>query len=308
MVQARRLKPRAPRRRRPAPRSPRATETRGAAAPGEHGAEEAQKECRGDVGPGSAGRPGKPRRHGAQPAAEEARSGAFPRRSRLHPYAPAGRAAIKAQAARRCERRGRGPRAVAAPLRGARLRLGPRACEYRAIARAGALGCPAPSTEPGPSCGRLASRGDRSERRPPLPGQPPPWHAGPWPTSAPPPPALAALRPPLRPPRRFPARRIPGNCARPRPALPLGLLGLVVLHSGRPARVGCAVRSRRSALGGPRGVLGCHSSRRICALFLAALGPLDCPHCPVPVLAPRHRESGTQALPPALLFVCQQIS
>lgn len=209
-----------------------------------------------DQRPGSAGRPGRPRRHGARPAAEEACSGAFPRRSRLHPYAPAGRAAIKAQAAPRCECRGRGPRAVAALLRGARLRLGPRACERCATARSGALSCLAPSAEPRPSCGRLASRGDRSERRPPLPGQPPPWHAGLWPTSAPPPPALAALRPPLRPPRRFPARRIPGNCARPRPALPLGLLGLVVHRADRPARVGCALRSRRSALGGPRGMPG----------------------------------------------------
>lgn len=191
---------------------------------------------------------------------------------------------------------------MAALLRGARLRLSPRACECRATARAGPLNCPAPSAKPGPSRGRLASRGDRSERRPPLPGRPPPWHAGPWPTSAPPPPALAALRPPLRPPRRFPARRIPGNCARPRPALPLGLLGLVVRHAGRPARVGCALRSRRSALGGPRGAPGRHSCGPICKLFLTALGALTCSHCPLPAPAPGHREGGVPARPPALLF------
>lgn len=192
---------------------------------------------------------------------------------------------------------------MAALLRGAPLRLGPRARECRATARAGALSFPAPSAEPGPSCGRLASRGDRSERRPPLPGQPPPWHAGLWPTSAPPPPALAALQPPLRPPRRFPARRIPGNCARPRPALPLGLLGLVVHRVARPARVGCALRSRRSALGGPRGTPGRCFSWRICEL--RALGPVSYPHCPVPTPAPRYREGGARARPPALLFVCQ---
>lgn len=177
-----------------------------------------------------------------------------------------------------------------------------RACECRATARAGALSCPAPSAKPGPSRGRLASRGDRSERRPPLPGQPPPWHAGLWPTSAPPPPALAALRPPLRPRRRFPARRIPGNCARPRPALPLGLLGLVVHHAGRPARVGCPVRSRRSALGGPRGTSGCRYSPRICEL--RALSPLGYPSCPVPASAPLYREGGARARPPARAFVC----
>ncbi|XP_027253320.1 atherin-like [Cricetulus griseus] len=108
----------------------------------------------------------------------------------------------------------------------------------------------------------------------------------------PPPPALAALRPPLRPPRRFPARRIPGNCARPRPALPLGLLGLVVRHAGRPARVGCALRSRCSALGGPRGAPGRHSRGPICEVFLTSLGLLGCPRCSVPTPASRNREGG----------------
>lgn len=57
------------------------------------------------------------------------------------PYAPAGRAAIKAQAARRCERPGRGPGAVAALLRGAGLRLSP-----QSLVRAPLLRAPEPST------------------------------------------------------------------------------------------------------------------------------------------------------------------
>lgn len=174
-----------------------------------------------------------------------------------------------------------------------------------ALPRAGALSCPAPSAELGPSRGRLASRGDRSERRPPLPGQPPPWHAGPWPTSAPPPPALAALRSPLRPPRRFPARRIPGNCARLRPALPLGLLGLVVRHSSRPR-----ARGERSALASQRaGRAQWGAQRPLLRADLLAL--LDRPGPSRLSLLPRASSRASaprrwRASPPARAFVCYQ--
>lgn len=140
----------------------------------------------------------------------------------------------------RSERRGGGPTPGQWPRRsGARPWRGSTRCVLRRLARRGPRAEPAvrspPSRDRAAGAVQAAAPAPSAARR--LPGRPPPWHAGLRPTSAPPPPAraLAALRPPpLRRPQRFPARRIPGNCARPRPALPLGFLGLVVRARWRP--------------------------------------------------------------------------
>lgn len=222
----------------------------------------------------------------------------------------------------RSQRRGRGSGPGQWPRRSGR----PGAAWVRAL-RAAPPGAPepprralrAPPAEPGLSRRRCASRRARSESRP-SPARPAPSlarrapaHVGPAPACArtraraPPARALAALQPPLRPPRRFPARRIPGNCARPRPALPLGFLGLVVraassLRLDPRARGALRVSSRAHRVPAglqPRANSPCEPGAALCSLG----PPGDTELSRATLEPPPGRQRGS---PPALLFVSKR--
>lgn len=348
-MQAPRLEPRAPRRRRrPAPRGSRAAEPGAPQPPGSRArrrrAEEAREERSGrsrrGAGPRTqfmAGtrsrRASGPRRPGSAGPHGARRGG---RGWPLRRLARAPSCAAAASTPRRCpaeqplkprqpprsERRGRGPAPGQWPRR-SELRAAPWVSELRA-ATPGAPGPPcrarrASPAETGPSRRRCASRGARYQCRLP-PSRPAPSlarrapaHVGP--ASAPPARALAALRPPpplLRPPRRFPARRIPGNCARLRPAPASGLPGTC-----SPRRVG-ALRGQRGG-GARRPLPGAQPERG--NLGRGIFPPSDLRRDPAPAPAlpagPLRFPAGSFALgpgrhcatpPAAFLFVCKRLA